>query len=284
MNLFVSVVIHEWDVGTLEPALRALSDGLDAAAEVGELESAELWLSYNGPAALDVAAAEYLLQAVSTWPTHLLSNQPNYGYGGTNNKVLRDHIFAERRDACAESAILVLNPDVVVERLAITEALRRLKQDPLCGLVCPRILDWTGHSDTFGHKRYPSLSVLAARLVSPLMKLPAVHSLNLRYEYRDLPLDQLQDDIALCSGCFMMARFQYWFNLDGFEDEFFMYFEDFDLAARGREQGWHNVYDPAVRIRHAGGGAGRKSWQHRLWFIRSAMKFFHRHGWRIWRV
>lgn len=283
MILFISVVIYEWDVATLKPALAALSESLDAAADAGDLESAELWLSYNGPVGLDTVAAESLLQAVFRWPVNLFSKQPNLGYGGTNNKVLR-HIFSDRSETIDEGAILVLNPDVKVEREAIKAAIRRLKRDSSCGLVCPRILDWSGQSDTFGHKRYPSLSVLAARLLSPLLKIPTLHAQNLRYEYRDLPMDQVQEGVALCSGCFMMARFRFWLQLDGFEDDFFMYFEDFDLAARGRKLGWSNVYDPAVRVRHAGGGAGRKSWQHRLWFMRSALRFFRRHGWRVWRV
>lgn len=284
MNLLISQVVYQWDATTLEPALRSLSESLDVAARAGELDSATLWLSYNGPEPLDGPAANRLLQSAFKWPAHLLPRQPNLGYGGTNNLVLRQQMSEVALNEVGQHVVLVINPDVKPEPEAITNALRRLKEDPECGLVCPRILDWTGTTEAPGHKRYPSLAVLAARLFSPLLKLPVFRALNERYEYRDWPVERPSDDVVLVSGCFMMAGERYWQDLNGFDDGFFMYFEDFDLAARGREKGWRHRYDPAVRIRHAGGGAGQKGWRHRLWFIRSALRFFARHGWRWWRV
>ncbi|WP_091817068.1 glycosyltransferase [Marinobacter mobilis] len=284
MKLIISIVVYNWEADVLRSSLVALSRSLDVADSREELTSCELWLSYNGPGKLDEIESTNLVQGVFSWPYRLLLQQPNLGYGGTNNLVLRNRVFTDKALDPGKTAILVLNPDVWPEPDAIAIALAHLRSDPQVGLVCPRVLDRDGEVDTPGHKRYPSLAVLAARLLSPLMRIAAFRHLNERYEYRDTSLAAARLGVELCSGCFLMARYDYWKTLNGFDERFFMYFEDFDVALRGVEHGWAHLYEPSVRILHAGGGAGQKSWQHRGWFVRSAWTFFSRHGWRIWRV
>ena len=283
MKLVISEVVYSWDEAVLRTALSSLSVSLSEAADVGELDTAELWLSYNGKQPLNERNANQLLVSVFDWPVRLLLNQPNLGYGGTNNLALQQ-MFTEFGQNAGKICILVINPDVVLEANTITESLGHLRNQPACGLVCPVILDWQGRPDAMGHKRYPSLAVLAARLLYMLFKLPPVHSLNERYEYRDMLPNTPLKNIELCSGCFMLGCFEYWQQLGGFDGRFFMYFEDFDLSVRGRKRGWQNHYVPTAKIRHAGGGVGHKNWRHRLWFIRSAFRFFNRHGWQFWRV
>jgi GT2 family glycosyltransferase len=283
MELIVSVVVNDWDSLVLSTCLSSLSASLDQAKEDGELKTATLFLSYNGQQPLEKDPWVEIFKGVFHWPFHL-QVQPNLGYGGTNNRVLKEQIFTIPDETIRDRAILVLNPDVRVETKAISQALRRLAAPQRVGLVCPRILDWEGRHETRGHKRYPSVAVLAARLLPPLLKIPALRRLNERYEYADQAPDHTLNGVMLCSGCFLLARRNYWEQLGGFDEQFFMYFEDFDLAVRGIESGWEHVYDPGVCIWHAGGGAGQKDWQHRRWFLHSACRFFNRHGWRLWNV
>ena len=283
MNLLISHVIHNWEGETLRLTLSSLSRSLDEASRLGVLTSATLWLSYNGPESIDDGTAMELLAPVFNWPVNLRMSQPNLGYGGTNNLALAE-MFEFSSAEAAQTAILVMNPDVLVKDDTVTIALSHINTDSRCGLVCPQILEWSGRATTLGHKRYPSLAVLAARLLYILFRFPPVRSLNARYEYQDVPLDQPINDVELCSGCFMLGPFRYWQQLEGFDTGYFMYFEDFDLAMRGRELGWRNRYIPSVQIRHAGCGGRQKHWRHQLWLIRSACRFFNRHGWRFWKV
>jgi hypothetical protein len=66
----------------------------------------------------------------------------------------------------------------------------------------------------------------------------------------------------------------------GFDPRYFMYFEDYDLSLRIAAQGTV-AYEPAMRIVHHGGEAARKGWRHVGWFVRSAWRFFSRHGWKL---
>jgi hypothetical protein len=65
----------------------------------------------------------------------------------------------------------------------------------------------------------------------------------------------------------------------GFDDAFFLYFEDFDLSLRLGRQG-RLVFDPAMAIVHHGGYAASKGRHHLKYFIQSGLRFFNRHGWR----
>jgi hypothetical protein len=97
---------------------------------------------------------------------------------------------------------------------------------------------------------------------------------------RDLPDAGVATGIPIATGCFMLARGEMLRRLGGFSPEFFLYFEDFDLSLRlGRLA--DIAYVPQVRIVHAGGHAAGKGWAHRRMFIRSAVTFFRRHGWRL---
>jgi GT2 family glycosyltransferase len=63
----------------------------------------------------------------------------------------------------------------------------------------------------------------------------------------------------------------------GFDPGFFLYFEDFDLTLR-LSKVTTVAYCPRVRIVHHGGRAAAKGLRHIAWFVRSARRFFARHG------
>lgn len=71
--------------------------------------------------------------------------------------------------------------------------------------------------------------------------------------------------IPIASGCFMLMKADVARTAGGFGSTYFLYFEDFDLSLRLAQHG-DIVYLPAMRIRHAGGGAGRKGWRHLVMF------------------
>lgn len=283
-KLEISIVVHDWSPAVLFECLRTLSRSLDQARLDGQLSAATLWLAYNGPENLNSDRVESEILECFEWPFQLLLKQPNLGYGGTNNLTIKHHILAECLSNGAKRCILIMNPDVAPEKKAISNALSRLCENSCWGFVCPRIFDWTGHQESPGHKRYPSLAVLGFRLLRTLDRIPALVRLNDRYEYGDCSTNRFLPGVELCSGCFLIARDELWRDVGGFDERYFMYFEDFDLALRSRKSGWLHVYDPSVCVRHAGGNAGGKSSLHRKMFIKSAWSFFRSHGWRIWSI
>ncbi len=87
-------------------------------------------------------------------------------------------------------------------------------------------------------------------------------------------------DLPVMSGCCMLARRKAIDATGGFDPKFFLYFEDFDWSVRLNKFA-HTAYLPSFRVVHHGGGAARKGWKHIAWFVKSAFRFYNKHGWRF---
>ena len=272
-DLSTSIVAFQSSFSLLQRTLRSLRESLEAAREAGVIDRATVVLVDNGTP--DETALDSLLTATVgglPWLHALvIRGHGNVGYGS-------GHDIGMQRSAGAYH--LVLNPDVVLERSAITEAVRYLAASPGTGMVTPHVVNEGGGRE-FLCKRYPGLVTLALRGFAPAWLQRPFRPLLDRYEMRDLPEDELATGIPIASGCFMLARRGVLEAIEGFSPAYFLYFEDFDLSLRFRRLA-DIAYVPQVRIIHSGGYAGRKGWVHRRLFLRSALTFFRSHGCKLW--
>ena len=78
---------------------------------------------------------------------------------------------------------------------------------------------------------------------------------------QELPEDKITGNIQLISGCFMLSDTQALKEIKGFNKNYFLYFEDFDLSLRIATLG-KIVYAPNVRITHDGGKTATKGLSH----------------------
>jgi len=85
--------------------------------------------------------------------------------------------------------------------------------------------------------------------------------------------------VEIASGCCMLVRSSALKAVGGFDQDFFLYFEDFDLSLRLQREG-ELLFDPAMQAVHHGGYAASKGLAHIRWFVRSGIRFFRLHGWR----
>jgi hypothetical protein len=272
-RLDVSIVVYHSALTELRQALDSLHRALAHSRDAGLLERAGLWLVDNGSdtAPLDAAVADSLRGSEAWLGFQLLRGQGNVGYGPGHDLAIR---------WATGQYHLVLNPDVVLDPAAITEAVAYLDGHPEVGLVTPQATDPAGQRQ-FLCKRYPSVLVLALRGFGPRWLQRPFRRLLDRYEMRDLPEQEPATGIPIASGCFMLARGEALRAIGGFSPRYFLYFEDFDLSLRFRRIA-EIAYVPAVRIIHGGGNAARKGSLHQRFFIRSAFTFFSTHGWRLW--
>ena len=263
--LSATVVTYQTDPRELERALASLAAAVVEARQRGLVSEASLFVVNNGA---DAQPPKVAAGAFGT-DVRFLQGQGNVGYGRANNLVLPE---------LRSDVHLVMNPDVEIERAALAAALEAMGADPAIGIVAPAVRDANGAT---GHlcKRYPSVWVLFLRGFAPaFLRRPFTRALD-DYEMRDLACDR-RSAVPLASGCFMLVRTELFRRLGGFDPRFFMYFEDYDLSLRaGREA--KVLYVPEARIVHHGGDAAAKGLRHVAWFVRSAWRFFSRHGWKL---
>jgi GT2 family glycosyltransferase len=270
-SLSVSVVSFSPDLEVLRETLHTLAASLAHAHDAGSLGRAHVVLVDNGPGESYATALRELVRRELAAPikSQVLSGHGNVGYGRGHNLALR---------ASDAEFHLVLNPDVALSPDAIHEALRFMNANADVVILAPEARDTSGEF-LYLCKRYPSVLALALRGFAPNFVKGILKKHLERYEMRDLPRDRPSKGIPLLSGSFMFCRRAPVAELGGFSEDFFLYFEDFDLCLRAAVRGTL-AWVPAVRITHHGGRAARKGWGHVRLFASSAVKFFNRHGWK----
>ncbi len=272
--ILVSIVTYSPDIVVLEDCLRSLVISLSYALSLKRISCAKIVIVDNGPGSNWSVRLQKMLDFAVSSHEHIvvdiITGHGNVGFGTGHN------IAAE---SCDSQYYLILNPDVILAYDAITNAVTFMEQNNNIGLLTPYACNANGEKQ-FLCKRYPALFDLLLRGFCPdFIKFIFRKRLE-HYEMRQLPEDKLSTGIPIASGCFMFLRRQVWNNIGGFDPNFFLYFEDFDLSKR--VNGISNIaYVPYVKIRHFGGNAASKGISHIKYFSKSALKFYKRYGFKF---
>lgn len=202
----------------------------------------------------------------------LLHGHGNIGYGGAHNLPL---------PKLETDFHLLLNPDVVLDKHCLESGITFMVDNPELVVSSPHA-EYESGDRQYLCKRYPSVLTLLLRGFFPeSIKKLFTRSLA-AYEMRDLSEAEPSQNIPIVSGCFMLCRSDALKQAQGFDENYFLYFEDFDLSLRLGKIG-KLAYIPSMRITHGGGHAARKGARHLLLFIKSGIRFFNTHGWRLFR-
>lgn len=164
----------------------------------------------------------------------------NVGYGSAVNRAV---------STLSRSIewVLVSNPDVVIEHGVLERLVAVAESQPDIGAVGPQVLTAEGAV-------YPS-----ARSI-PSLRTGVGHALFANF-WPSNPWTRryLRDDargenreVGWLSGSCVLIRRAVFEEIGGFDDQFFMYFEDVDLGHRLGRAGFRNIYEPSVSVTHTG--------------------------------
>lgn len=263
-SLSISIVVYRLDEAEL-----ALNLGtLKLACEHAALTDVALTLIDNSAQATQAKALQALAERTN-WPhVNVLSGHGNVGYGAGHNLAIR---------AATKHAHLVLNPDVELDAHALRYGLVTLG---LPGVVLVGSVGRDGAGKPgYLSKRMPSVWTFFLRGFAPAWLKRRFDAQLSRYEYRDLPTNRVSD-VILVSGAFMLCRTDALRAVGGFDERYFLHFEDLDLSLRLSKQG-RVVSDPQVTLIHHGGNSASRGLAHLRVFVRSGLRFFNTHGWRL---
>ncbi len=202
----------------------------------------------------------------------LLSGHGNIGYGAAHNLAIAK---------ATGDYHLILNPDLVLDADCLVSGITFMQQHPDVILASPLAKHENGEKQHLC-KRYPSVFTFLVRGFFPNFLKKLFDKRLAEFEMHELPDTAPNTDVPIVSGCFMLCQSSALKQVQGFDANYFLYFEDFDLSLRLGELG-KVAYVPAMEIQHRGGHAARKGLHHIRLFIRSGIRFFNSHGWRFFR-
>jgi len=211
-------------------------------------EVAEVLVRLNVPEPIDLPEGR----------VRLFENEAPRGFGANHNANL----------ASAEGDYFaVLNPDIHLSENPFSLLLPVVAADG-CGVVAPVIVTPAGVGED-NARRFPTVRGLVRKLISG---------------YRGV--DEGSEDGGVhhpdwVAGMFLLFAREAFELVGGFDERYFLYYEDVDICARLRKAGYEVCLAKEVRAIHDARRESRRSWRFARWHLSSMMRYFAIHWGRL---
>jgi GT2 family glycosyltransferase len=234
----VTVLVVNYNAGArlrtcLDSAIADL-DGLDWSAVV-----------------VDNASEDATLADLTGWSPRLtiVRNTTNRGFGAAMNQAAK---------LTAAPLMWLLNPDCEVRAGAFAALKQTMVRHPICAVAAPQLLNADGTTQESARGEPTAWTGVFGRhglLTRVFPNSPAARR-NLRARTLvDENAESTEIDWAM-AACWLMSR-EAFDAVGGFDERFFLYWEDADLCRRLRERGYVIRFVPGAKVIHAGGQSSR---------------------------
>lgn len=173
---------------------------------------------------------------------HLIINKENLGFGKANN-------LAARR--AKGDILLFLNNDTITSMDFVSPILREFGSDPLLGAVGPRVLNNDGSFQLSGG----DLPTFAVEICDKVLYGLVDQKVGAAVRYAERR-SLRKRKVGWVTGAALFVRAGLFKQLGGFDERFFMFFEDKDLCLRIGEAGYDVRMMPEVSVVHLRGASG----------------------------
>ena len=187
-------------------------------------------------------------------PSFHVSYQPsdsNIGFGAACNKAAR---------LALSTVIVFVNCDTSFSLCSYSDIdnMLRILEDPSVAIVGPKVINENGllHASCFS---FDPVSILfkpfrhVRKINSRISQIvPMYSSLKRRIDritYEGMDKDS-PTSVDWVSGCFLLVDRSFFNQVSGFDERYFMYFEDVDLCRKARQCARSVIFDPRISIVH----------------------------------
>ena len=190
-------------------------------------------------------------------PTFSFANQivceinSNIGFGAANNIAL---------DKIQTEYVCFLNPDTYSFPKNLLKIIEHIKHDKM--IVAPQICTPKNNPEPW--------SVGSKINLCSIIK----NNLGLYKKYWNLTTPT---EVAWVSGASLFAKTHFIKQLGGFDEDFFLYFEDVDLCQRAKNRGGSIMYLPDFQIKHSSGSSSNTKHLQKRHYYDSQYIFFKKH-------
>lgn len=173
----------------------------------------------------------------------LKKNRTNRGFAVGNNQAL---------ELARGEHILILNPDTLLPEGVLKKLLAEFGQDEKMGIVAPQLQFPDGRLQKTC-RRFPTHLDVIYNVLGLSMLFPDSSRFN-GWKMGDFD-HQTRQEVDQPAGAALLVRGELLRSLNGFDENFPMFFNDVDLCKRIKDQGYSIWYLPECVIHHLGGAS-----------------------------
>jgi GT2 family glycosyltransferase len=236
---------------------------------LGEGGTARVHVIDNTPGGADARLVES--EASLTGRVAVSISDGNRGFGPAINTALGD---------VGSDYVALINPDGVVEPGALDRAVRALENDSAAVAAGMRLVGYDGVEQKGSRRREPTPRRLVVNTLARALRIKRWYGAG--FELGDAPLPTGPTRVDAVSGACMVVRTQALRAIGGFDERFFLHFEDLDVCKRLRDAGGEVLFVPDAMFRHQGGGSSASKPYFVIWHKNLSMvKYYFKHYRRL---
>lgn len=171
----------------------------------------------------------------------------NLGFSKANNLALKE---------AKGKYILFLNPDTILPEDCFDKALAFMRDRSDAGAIGVRMLDGAGYYLRESKRSFPSVRASFYKM-SGLSKMFPDSPVFSAYYAAHLA-EEGDHEVDVVAGAFMLVSKVCLDQVNGFDEDYFMYGEDIDLSYRILQAGFKNYYVSSISIIHFKGESTKK--------------------------
>jgi len=199
-------------------------------------------------------------------PLTVIHNPENRGFAAACNQGAK---------GSKADYLLFLNPDTRLFRETLSKPIHFMEQpeNAQVGICGVRLVDDFGIT-TISCARFPSVKIFFGKMTGLSRILPRVFPSHVMSSGECLHSSTVDQVI----GAFFLVRKSLCNSLGGFDERFFVYFEEVDFSLRAKRKGFSSYYLSDVLLYHKGGGSSEKAKAKRLFYsLRSRVQYGFKH-------
>jgi GT2 family glycosyltransferase len=174
-------------------------------------------------------------------------NNENSGFGRACNQIAKIQ---------NSSYILFINPDVKISKNAIDKLIKFSEKNEKAGITTGKLLFPDG-SFQLSCRKFPTILRVLSGRESLLRKIFPNNVISKEYLMSGLDYNKIQFPDCV-RGAVMLFRSDVFKKIGGFDEKFFLYFEDTDICLRLRKKGYEIAYLPEAVFYHELGSSTKK--------------------------
>ncbi|WP_026728022.1 glycosyltransferase family 2 protein [Flavobacterium denitrificans] len=193
----------------------------------------------------------------------LIQNRENFGFPKGNNIGVKE---AKGKYIC------ILNPDTVVAEDTFTKILAFAEEQQDLGIIGCRLIDGKGNFLPESKRGIPTPWVAFTKVLGLYKIFPNWKIFNQYYAQHIN--ENKNGKVEILVGAFMLMKLELYNNLNGFDENCFMYADDIDLSYRALQKQKSNYYFAETTVLHYKGESTIKDERYMKRF-QEAMNFFY---------